>query len=88
VAIKNFLIILKFIVEVTETLITLDLVILKITEMKNTLLVITSALCLVASPLRAQIGQQMALSHSPAYEAAAAPLRSAPRVSTTSHERF
>jgi hypothetical protein len=45
--------------------------------MKNTLLVLTSAVCLVASPLRAQIGQQMALSHSPAYEAAAAPLRSA-----------
>lgn len=46
--------------------------------MKNTLLVLTSAACLLASPLSAQIGQQMALSHSPAYEAAAAPLRSAP----------
>jgi Bacterial type II and III secretion system protein len=56
----------------------MGVVIIKITKMKNTLLVLTSAVCLVASPLRAQIGQQMALSHSPAYEAAASPLRSAP----------
>lgn len=60
------------------SLIILDVVITKITKMKNTLLVITSAVCLVAWPLQAQIGQQMALSHSPAYEAAAAPLRGAP----------
>lgn len=34
--------------------------------------------CFGVTPLWSQLGQQMALSHSPAYEAAAAPLRSAP----------
>ncbi len=34
--------------------------------------------CLAISPLSAQIGQQMALANSPAYEAAARPLRNAP----------
>lgn len=36
------------------------------------------AVCFASAPLRAQYGQEMALFHSPAYEAAAAPLRSAP----------
>jgi len=46
--------------------------------MKTTLFVLVSSLCLVASSARSQIGQQMALLNSPAYESAAYPLRSAP----------
>jgi len=46
--------------------------------MKNTLLVLTLAALLGAPRAEAQIGQQMALLNSPAYEAAAAPLRNAP----------
>lgn len=46
--------------------------------MKNTLLVLLLAAGIGATEARAQIGQQMALLNSPAYEAAAAPLRSAP----------
>lgn len=46
--------------------------------MKPTPLAILAFACLAAFPARAQIGQQMALLNSPAYEAAAAPLRNAP----------
>lgn len=46
--------------------------------MKKTLLVLTLAACFGAPSADAQIGQQMALLNSPAYEAAAAPLRNAP----------
>ena len=46
--------------------------------MKNTLLVLTLAALLSVPRAEAQIGQQMALLNSPAYEAAAAPLRNAP----------
>lgn len=46
--------------------------------MKNTLLVLTFAAFCVVPPAGAQIGQQMALLNSPAYEAAADPLRNAP----------
>ncbi len=46
--------------------------------MKNALLIFTLAALLSAPPAEAQIGQQMALLNSPAYEAAAAPLRNAP----------
>ncbi len=46
--------------------------------MKNTLLVLTLAALFGAPSARAQIGQQMALLNSPAYEAAAEPLRNAP----------
>lgn len=46
--------------------------------MKKTLLVLTLAALLSAPRVEAQIGQQMALLNSPAYEAAAAPLRNAP----------
>ena len=46
--------------------------------MKNTLLVLTLTALLSVPRAEAQIGQQMALLNSPAYEAAAAPLRNAP----------
>ncbi len=46
--------------------------------MKNTLLVLTLAALFGAPSAHAQIGQQMALLNSPAYEAAADPLRNAP----------
>lgn len=46
--------------------------------MKNTLLVLILVAGLGAPPAQAQLGQQMALLNSPAYEAAAAPLRNAP----------
>ena len=47
--------------------------------MKSKLLVLTLAVLAGTSFAHAQIGQQMALLNSPAYEAAAAPLRGAPR---------
>ncbi|MCB1203166.1 MAG: hypothetical protein KDN18_02820 [Verrucomicrobiae bacterium] len=46
--------------------------------MKKTLLVLNLVASLGVTSLWSQLGQQMSLSHSPAYEAAAAPLRSAP----------
>ena len=46
--------------------------------MKKTLLVLTFAACLSIPSTYAQMGQEMALFNSPAYEAAAAPLRNAP----------
>lgn len=46
--------------------------------MKKTLLVLTLAACLSVPSADAQMGQEMALFNSPAYEAAAAPLRNAP----------
>lgn len=52
--------------------------IVEIPKMKNTLLVIGTLLAMSVGVADAQIGRQMSLLNSPAYEAAAQPLRSAP----------